>query len=37
MVVNFRKPFLADVFKRGRGCDAEAYEEYIGLRIRKGP
>jgi hypothetical protein len=34
-MVDFGKPLFADVFERGWGCDAEAYEKNIGLRIGK--
>lgn len=36
VMVNFREPFLLDVFERGRAGDAEAYEEDVGLRVRQG-
>lgn len=35
MVVDFGEPFLAHVLEGSRGCDTEAYEENIGLGIRK--
>jgi len=33
MVVDFRKPLLADVLERGWGCDGEADQENISLRV----
>jgi hypothetical protein len=36
VVVDFGKPFLSHVLKRGRGSDREADKEDIGLGIGKG-
>ena len=35
MVMNFWEPLLSDVFERRWGCDAEADQEDVGLRVRK--
>lgn len=33
VVVHFGKPLLLDVLERGGGCDAEADEEHVRLRV----